>query len=61
MTQDWNEYVTDDGARIRVQPLLVRVSKTSKFDAKGQPVYTSDINLTVDVKPPGSQHFNLWR
>ena len=54
VAQDWNEYVVDDGARIRIQPILLKVSKTSKFNGKGVPIYTTDINLNVQIKPPGS-------
>lgn len=61
ISQEWNEYITDDGAKIRLQPLLIRVNKTSKFDAKGQPVYTTEMNLNIDVKPPGSSRFSLTR
>jgi hypothetical protein len=61
MSQEWNEYMTDDGAKIRLQPLLLRVNKTSKFDAKGQPIYTSEMNINIDVKPPGSSRFSLTR
>jgi len=55
VAQDWNEYVVDDGARIRIQPILLKVSKTTKFNNKGVPVYTTDINMNVQIKPPGSQ------
>jgi len=55
IAQDWNEYVVDDGARIKLQPVLLNVSKTSKFDNKGLPVYVTNINTTVQIKPPGGQ------
>ena len=61
MAQEWNEYITDDGAKIRLQPLLLRVNKTSKFDAKGQPVYTTEMNINIDVKPPGTSRSSLTR
>ena len=55
ISQDWNEYVVDDGTRIKIQPILLSVSKTSLFNNKGTPVYTNNINLNVQIKPPGSQ------
>lgn len=61
MSQEWNEYITDDGGKIRLQPLLLRVNKTSKFDAKGHPVYTTEMNINIDVKPPGSSRVPLGR
>lgn len=53
IAQDWNEYVVDDGARIKLQPIILKVSKTSKFNGKGLPVYLTQINVTFQVKPPG--------
>lgn len=51
ITQDWNEYLVDDGTRIKIQPMVVKVAKTSKFNNKGEPVYTVDLNVNVQVKP----------
>jgi hypothetical protein len=53
--QEWNEYVVDDGTKIRIQPILLQVSKTSKYDNKGYPLYLVNINATMDVKPPRTQ------
>jgi hypothetical protein len=53
IAQDWNEYVVDDGARIKIQPMILKVSKTSRFNSKGSPLYATQINMTVQVKPPG--------
>jgi hypothetical protein len=55
ITQDWNEYVVDDGARIKVQPVLLGVSKTSKFNNKGLPIYVTNVSINVQIKPPGTQ------
>jgi hypothetical protein len=52
VTQDWNEYVVDDGTRIKIQPVLMTVSKTSFFNNKGLPIYTTSINMSVQIKPP---------
>lgn len=54
ITQDWNEYVVDDGARIKLQPIVMKVSKTSKFNAKGEPIYFTEINVTAQIKTPPS-------
>jgi hypothetical protein len=50
ITQDWNEYVVDDGANIRVQPKVTKVSKTSKFDLNGDPVYLVNVQGNVAVE-----------
>ena len=52
VSQDWNEYVDDNGTSIRIQPIVMRVAKTSKFDAKGFPVYIVEMQGTVRVRPP---------
>ena len=51
-SQDWNEYVTDDGTRIRIQPMVMRVAKTSRFDPKGVPQYMVEVQGTMQVRPP---------
>jgi hypothetical protein len=52
--QDWNEYVVDDDTTIRIQPLVTKVVKTSKFDPKGFPVYLCDIQGNMSTDPPAS-------
>jgi hypothetical protein len=52
VTQDWNEYVADDGTRIKIQPMVMRVAKTSKFNTKGEPIYWVDTQGTVQIRPP---------
>lgn len=37
--QDWNEYVADDGARVRIQPIVMRIAKTSTYSNRGEPIY----------------------
>ncbi len=51
ITQDWNEYVVDDGTTIRIQPIVTKVVKTSKFDPKGFPIYLCDIRGNMETKP----------
>lgn len=51
-SEEWNEYVTDDGARLRIKNTLVRVAKTSKFDADGEPLYITETNAMAQLKLP---------
>jgi len=44
--------VIDDGGRIRIQPMLSRVDKTSRFDTKGEPIYLVQIQATIQITPP---------
>jgi len=54
MEQDWNEYLTDNNIRIKIQPLIMKVAKTSKFNSRGEPVYWVEINITVQIQPPST-------
>ena len=51
ITSDWNEYVVDDGTTIRIQPIVTKVVKTSKFDPKGFPIYLCDIQGNMSTEP----------
>jgi len=53
--QDWNEYVADDNTRIKIQPVIMKVAKSSKFDGKGDPIYSIELSLNLQVKPPTTQ------
>ena len=50
--QDWNEYEVDDGTTIKIQPLVLKITKTSKFDSKGFPKYICDIQGNMKMDPP---------
>ena len=50
--QDWNEYEVDDGTTIKIQPLVLKIIKTSKFDSKGFPKYICDIQGNMKMDPP---------
>lgn len=51
IAQDWNEYLLDDGARIKIQPIVMRVAKTSKFDKAGEPIYWIETQGTLQIIP----------
>lgn len=52
ISEEWNEYVLDDGARLRLKVTLVRVSKTSKYDKDGEPVYLTETSVMAQLKVP---------
>lgn len=54
--QDWNEYILDDGTKIKVQPFIMRIAKTSLFDARGEPIYYTDIQATVNIRQPNTSN-----
>lgn len=37
--EDWNDYRTPENVTIGIKPVMTRVSRTSKFDANGDPIY----------------------
>ena len=55
ISQDWNEYVVDDGTIIKIQPIVTKILKTSKFDPKGFPIYLCDIHGNMRSESPTSQ------
>ena len=54
ITQDWNEYVVDDGTTIKIKPLVVKIAKTSKFDSNGFPKYICEISGNMEMEAPVS-------
>jgi hypothetical protein len=52
ISEEWNEYVADDGSRLRLKTTVTRVAKTSLFDNKGIPVYLVEMSNIGQVKLP---------
>lgn len=50
--EEWNEYAVDDGSRIRFHMTVTRISRTSKFDSNGDPIYLVDSSIIGDISPP---------
>lgn len=48
--EEWNEYIAEDGTRIRVKQTMTRVGRTDKADKNGDPIYFVDHSIMVDVK-----------
>jgi hypothetical protein len=48
--QDGNEYVDDNGARIRIQSMVIRVAETSRFNARGEPHYSVEVQGTFQIR-----------
>ncbi len=53
--EEWNEYLLDDGARIRMKSTLTNISRTKKRDANGDPIYNIQNNMLVQVKEPNME------
>lgn len=52
LREEWNEYVTEDGASIRLKLTLVNVAKTSLYDKEGDPIYIANTSTMANIRPP---------
>lgn len=50
LSEEWNEYVVEDGTKIRVKDTVVKVSRTDKSDKNGDPIYLVQHSTLVDVR-----------
>ncbi len=55
IAQEFNEYILDDGTKIKIFTNVTNVSRTTLKDTKGDPVYSVKSSNSVDVKP--SDHY----
>ncbi|MGI0056526.1 MAG: hypothetical protein ACREAK_04040 [Nitrosarchaeum sp.] len=47
--EDWNIYKLPDGKMLRIKPTLVKVSRTDKFDVKGEPIFLVNTQPIVKI------------
>ena len=52
VAEEWNEYRVDDGAVLRIKATVMKVSRTTKYDKNGNPIYLVDNNIMIQVRPP---------
>lgn len=50
--EGWNTYELENGAKISIKLVLVSVSRTNKFDSKGEPIYIFNIQPLMKGKIP---------
>lgn len=50
--EEWNEYIAEDGASIRVKLVVVKVSRTDKTDRDGEPIYLVQTSVLPQILPP---------
>lgn len=55
LEEEWNEYIAEDGANIRVKITVIKVSKTNKTDNEGEPIYLVATSLLPQIIPPKKQ------
>lgn len=52
----WNEYLLDDGTRVRIKLVVTEVLKLpGEFDVHGNPVYVVNSTNVMHVNAPGEQ------
>jgi hypothetical protein len=49
--EEWNEYIADDGTKIRVKNTVTRVSRTKLNDARGNPIYWVEHSQMIQSTP----------
>ena len=49
LAQEWNEYIADDGTKIKLQLTVVKVSRTKFTDKFGNPVYFIESSTTINI------------
>ncbi len=49
--ESWNRYVLEDGTVLQIKLAMVEISKTDKFDNKGEPIYIVRTNPLIKGVP----------
>lgn len=52
INEDWSEYLLRNGTKIKVKPVVVKVTKTSKYNNFGDPIYLVDAQVIVRAEEP---------
>lgn len=55
LSEEWHEYIIDDGTRLRIKTTVTRIRKTSKFDKDGEPVYLVDTSALINTRLPKNE------
>lgn len=52
IAEEWNEYIAEDGTKIRVKDTVTRISRTNLADKNGDPIYFVEHSTMVQGAPP---------
>jgi len=52
LSEEWNEYILEDGTKLRMKFTVARISKTDKFDRRGEPIYIVEHAMLPRIIPP---------
>jgi len=53
--EEWNEYLLDDGTRLRVKLVVTKILRTNQIDPEGNPVYVITSQNVVGVYRPSNK------
>ncbi len=51
LSEEWCEYFTDDGTKIRLKSTVTKISLTDKHDKDGNPIYLVQFSNLIQVTP----------
>ena len=52
LLEEWNEYLVDDGTRIRLKTTVTNVNRTTLYDNTGDRIYLVETNVMMNIKRP---------
>lgn len=52
--ENWNEYLVEDGTRIRIKLVVTKIRRTKIFDPMGYPVYNVIASTVTSVTAPAA-------
>ncbi len=51
LSQEFNEYVLDDGTKIKIYTNITNIDRTRLRNAKGDPIYRIAPSIQIEIKP----------
>jgi len=51
LSQEFNEYVLDDGTKIKIYTNITNIDRTKLHNMKGDPIYKITPSIQIEVKP----------
>lgn len=51
VSEEWNEYVLEDGTVVRIKSSVIEILRTNKFDRNGDPIYYVNTSQLLGIKP----------
>jgi len=55
--EEWNEYILEDGTKLKLKLTVSKVSKTNKFDKRGEPIYIVEHAMLPHITPKKKSPF----